>query len=886
MPSGASRLRRPIVLLLAATALGCGGRQDAGSGPQLRRLIEELPGSPFDVESVFRRTAVALWYPAADGESWREPGSRLVETTSAGLAAEPDAVGRATVWREVDADAALVDAVVVRTSTRPDRHVKLYWAPPDGTFTAERSLDATTTAETSDGTFESYFPVWQHAHWSGPVARIRLTIGIRSEGGDLRISRVEAIRFAVDAADLAEAASAPRLVELDRELRPALVARPAETVVWSTRVAPGDVLTFGFGLLDRTDGTTTFSVRAEGSGTGALFEARVGASEKHGTNRWHEARVAIEDLEGPVRLLLDCEPASGDAERPGIGFWSAPELSSPARTSRPNLLLVSLDTVRPDHLSLYGYERPTTPHLDRWAEGAAVFEQAVTTAPWTLPAQLSMLTGLDAFEHGVNHRSRVPEEIELLPETLRAAGYRTAAITGGGFLDPEYGLHQGFDSYRYYPRHTDAEELAHGLRAALDWLRSGPRRPWFLFFHTYEPHYPYYARQPFLERLNGGVPVPDPRDLAYVTTGLDMEHAFELTKQWRFRQRGEPRRELTAAELAGLVDLYDSGLAYSDEMLRRLLEAAEEAGDVAVAVTSDHGEALGERGLAGHAYLYDFNALVPLVLKRPGRREGRRIDTQVRITDLAPTFLDLAGLEAPARGSGRSLVPLVDGAREGDREAAVYASFANRGLALRFGRRAKYLFNNSAWDSLWGRQALYDLRADPGETRELAAGEADVEALTRRARALAEGVRGALRLSLSNHSPRPLRGTLAGSVLQAARLRSPRLPPGAVTWESTRSVALLLPADESFDLLFENPPGTRLRLTVEPDLRLDLDLEESGGAREWWLVDGGWSVGPVDGAEPVARVAVTWPRRGVPVGDPGEADAELREQLRALGYVE
>lgn len=891
MSVGRSRRRHRVLpcalLVLASVAPGCDRRPAADADLGLRRLLVEPPGRPFDLESVYRRTTAAAWYPAADGAVWREPGGDPVPAGPAGLGLEPGAIGRATVWREIDADAATVDGVLVRTSVRPGRHVKLYWAPVDGTFTAENGLDAASTVEVSAGAFESFFPVWRHPGWSGRIARIRLTIGVRTEGDDLRLSRVEAVRFELDDGALSAAASAPRLVELDRELRPAFVVRADEPIAWSTVVGPGDTLTFGYGLLDRGGGRATFRVRVEGDAAATLFEARVGRGEAADANRWHDALLAVTDVRGPVRLHFECETAGGEAGRPGLALWSAPELSRPARRpDRPDILLVSLDTVRPDHLSLYGYERATSPHLDRWAENAAVFDQAVTTAPWTLPAHLSMLTGLDAFEHGVNHRSRVPKEIELLSETLRAAGYRTAAVVGGGFLDPEYGLHQGFDSYRYYPHHTDADELAHGLQAALDWLRAGPRRPWFLFFHTYEPHYPYYARQPFLERLNGGAPVPDPRDLAYVTRGLDVDHGFELSKRWRLRQRGEPDRELTAAESRGLVDLYDSGLAYADEMTSRLIDAAEDAGPAVVVVTSDHGEALGEHGLAGHAYLQDFNALVPLVIKRPGQRGSRRIDTQVRLTDVAPTLLELAGIEPPAAGAGRSLVPLLDGAREADREATIYATFANRGLALRLGRRAKYLFNNSAWESLWGRQALFDLAADPGESRDLAATGADVEPLTRRAKAVSDGVQGALRIAFSNPSSRPLRGTLAGSALQPNRLSSPRLPAGAVTWEDHRTVALLLPAGESFDLLFENPPGPRLRLAVEPDLDLELDLEELGAGVAWQLVDGTWRAARGPDAAPGARITVSWPRRETVLGDPGEADAELREQLRALGYVE
>jgi len=892
MGRGPACPRRPTLLVallvLPAAMASCGGGAEDATPLPVRRLVAEHPEDQFEVESVYRRTSEAHWLSTAEAVAWLLPGDRPARVTSAGLALEPDAVGQATVWREVEADADRVDGVLVRTSARPGPPFKVFWAPAGRHFTAANSLDAASTVESADGSFESYFPLWRHPGWTNPIGQIRVTAGNASARRALELIGVEALRLVIDGEALARAASELRLLELDRELRPGLLARSGEPVLWSTEVAPGDLLTFGYGLLDGSGGGATFTVRLEETDA-LLFESTVGGGETvEAAGRWHDARIALEEARGTVRLRFECQVSAADGGRAGLPFWGDPELHSPRRRSpRPNILLVSLDTVRPDHLSLYGYDRATTPRLDRWAAGATVFEQVITTAPWTLPAHLSMLTGLDAFHHGVNHRTRVPAEMELLPELLAAAGYRTAAVTGGGYLDPGFGLHQGFASYRYYPERAGEAELEHSLRTALAWLRAGPREPWFLFFHTYEPHYPYHARQPFLDRLAGGSTPPDPADLSYVSTGLDADHGFQLSKRWRLRHGSGPERELTAAERSGLIDLYDSGLAYTDEHVARVIEAAEGAGETIVAVTSDHGEALGELGLAGHAYLQDFNALVPLVVKVPRRKTPPRVSSQVRITDLAPTLLELAGLDPSPALDGRSLVPLLDGEQEGDREASIYASFANRGLALRLGRRAKYTFNNTVWPSLWGRQALYDLASDPDETRDLAMGEDGLERLARRAKALTEEVHGALRVALANPAAGPLQGSLRGSALHVNRLRSPRLPVGAVAWETQRTLTLRLPAGESIDLLLENPPGRELRLELDPDLSLTLDLDELREPVERWLVHGSWTADPPpsDGA-PTPHVAVSWNRRAVHIGDPGSEDAELREQLRALGYIE
>lgn len=843
--------------------------------------MEEVPASAFDLESVYRREVSTRWYPVSES-LWRTADGAPLPSDSSGLPLAADDLRRGTVWREVAVDAQGLAGIDVETTTRPAKLFKLYWAPPGEPFTAERSLEASAPVERPDGTFASWFPTWRHPEWRGRVGRIRLTVAVPAAHDRLHIRSVEGVRLVLDDDALRQAESAPRLLELDRELRPGFLTTGGEPLSWHVEIAPADRLSFGYGLLALEGGAATFRVRAGTPNGPPIFETRITGAED--PNRWHDAQLSVGRADGEG-LRFECEGEAAPGRPMPVCLWSGPELDAGASTShRPNLLLVSLDTVRPDHLSLYGYARPTTPNLERWAAEATVFETAVTTAPWTLPAHLSLLTGLDALHHGVNHRSRAPEELDLLPERLRAAGYHTAAITGGGYLDPQFGLAQGFDSYRYYPERAGEDELARNVKAAIEWLGQAPREPWFLFFHTYEPHFPYHPREPFLDRL-AGRPETGLEDLAYVTTGLDLEHAFVLSKQWRLRGADGIERELSADELRRLVDLYDSGLAYTDHEVAKVLAAAERVGNPATVVTSDHGEALGEHGLAGHAYLWDVNALVPLVIKRPRRQGPQRIATQVRITDVAPTLLGLAGLD-PAEGiDGVSLEPLLDGTEARDREATIYASFSNRGLALRLGGRTKLLFDNTAWESLWGRRALYHPATDKDETEE-GTGETIPEALEGRALSIASEVQGALRITLGNISAAPLDGSLQGPALQPARLSSSRLPTGALRWVSPRRALLHLTAGDSCVLFLENPPGSALHLELTSGLDLQLDLGALGDGVERWLVDGVWSADRPNAKEPSAGLSIAWTSLPSVSRDPGEEDAELREQLRALGYIE
>lgn len=380
-----------------------------------------------------------------------------------------------------------------------------------------------------------------------------------------------------------------------------------------------------------------------------------------GEDGWVRFEVELPPGEGPLELACEGPAASAWAELfrlPGGERANDGERADGA-DPRPSIVLVSLDTVRADHLSLYGYPRPTSPRLDRFAADAWVFDEAYAAASWTPPSHASMFTGLLPDQHGLR---RVEETLSptavTAAELLRDAGYRTAAITDGGFLAPRWGLSQGFDRYDFTAGQPwEPKDAAPIFAAAARWVEENRCRPFFLFVHTYEAHQPYVNRDGFAD------PFLDPD---YRGPFVDRANVFA------------PGVEIDGAGLERVTALYDGGIRRADHHLGRFLDALDRLGlldQTAVIVTSDHGEELREHGDLEHALgkLFQENVRVPLVVRPPGgvaAAGAPRPATPVSGLDLFPTLLDLAGLPGPGAGTagrpggpalGRSLLALAAG---------------------------------------------------------------------------------------------------------------------------------------------------------------------------------------------------------------------------------
>jgi choline-sulfatase len=372
----------------------------------------------------------------------------------------------------------------------------------------------------------------------------------------------------------------------------------------------------------------------------------------------------------------------------------------------PDILLVTLDTTRADHLGAYGDRRARTPRLDRLAREGVLFERAVAAAPITLPAHASLLTGTYPFTHGVRNngnfslRSAVP----TLATVLHDRGYLTAAFVSSFVLDRRYGLAQGFEHYddRLDRGPTQGELERRGdatARAATDWLTSVARdqSPLFLWVHLYDPHDPYDPPPPLREAFAGR--------------------------------------------------LYDGEIAFADQavgsMLDRLQQSQRRA-PALVAAVGDHGESLGEHEEQTHSmFVYESVLRVPMILSWPRHLPaGRRVPGLVRGIDLAPTLLALAGQPPPAGMQGRSLMPLMEGRREpgvGAYSESYFPLFYMNWAPLRSIQDERWKFIDAPVPE------LYDLSNDAHEGTNLAAREpARTDALKRGLDQLTGGGAGAM----------------------------------------------------------------------------------------------------------------------------------------------
>jgi arylsulfatase A-like enzyme len=430
---------------------------------------------------------------------------------------------------------------------------------------------------------------------------------------------------------------------------------------------------------------------------------------------------------------------------------------------RLNVALIVLDAVRADHVSCYGYGRPTTPHLDQFAEGATRYARVVAPGVWTFPSMASMFTGTYPSQHRLNRANRqVPQELSLLAERLHDQGWQTGGFSANPYVGRTYGFDRGYDQFREYwgpsaggsnsrlggvvngayqwlwPRvkgtlkrsqtltrayqhylHRKVEGGGKGAAAlvtdAIEWVqqaRGDDRgRPWFLYAHLMEAH----------------GPLAPPAE--HATRFLDAEsyrQARMLNQDAMAYMAGA--NPLTPQEMQLLVGLYDASISYVDEQLGRLLDALGGDEDTVVMITADHGNSFGEHGILDHFFsVHQSLAAVPLVIRHHQIPVGV-VERPVGTIDLTPTILETAGLET----IGLSGISLSSGT---DARDCLVTEFLDppverfnrfhRFNPVRYRRelrgmqrgRDKYIWSSD------GHDELYNLATDPLETTNLASTE-------------------------------------------------------------------------------------------------------------------------------------------------------------------
>ena len=462
-------------------------------------------------------------------------------------------------------------------------------------------------------------------------------------------------------------------------------------------------------------GRVRLETRLEGS-SDLQWTTEVDLAEVHAS--WRDVLLATHDGSRGGRLHIRASwvgavPAGAEHVRAAFEVPSRTRIAPSPKPGAPNVLVVTVDTLRADRLGCYGYPRPTSPHIDALAARGVRFANAYSSAPWTLPSYGSLFTGLLPGEHragvvterdalfGLDQDAPTKTTTEVLradvptlAEMFAAGGFATAMFHNNPYLSRAAGLDRGFQRYVRYESNAQ-----NGVDLALEWTKEAGTAPWFLVLHLMDPHFPYAPPAPFDERFAA--------------------HSVDSIPEWppslATLRAGRPTNEI--ADLSS--NLYDGEIAFTDQEIGRLLGKLEQRGALAntiVVLHSDHGEEFWEHGSCDHGHTQHEELLrVPLVVAWPDHAPaGRVVEERVRALDLFNTLLDLAGLAARAGLESRSLVPLFTASDAPRRTIAEAIHGGPREIKVVLDGATKLVQRGI-------ETKLHDLATDPMEARDLAA---------------------------------------------------------------------------------------------------------------------------------------------------------------------
>jgi len=399
-------------------------------------------------------------------------------------------------------------------------------------------------------------------------------------------------------------------------------------------------------------------------------------------------------------------------------------------SAAPNVILISLDSLRADHVGCYGYDRETTPQLDQLAAKGAHFQNVVAETSWTLPAHATMFTGVPSAVHGVTADQRLGNEHPTLARVLSRHGYRTRGLWSGPYLHPVFRLDRGFSpgdyegviatSYDQLPTDLGAKQFSklrdetnrdshkgatspRVVSRAIEFLEDPGPKPFFLFLHLFDIHYDF-----------------EPPEEIWRQFDADYEGDLEATN---FLKNKRINRSMEASELDHVLALYDGEIFFTDQHLGRLFEAVDRLGlgdNTLIMVTADHGDEFFEHQKKGHRKtLFDEVIAVPLIAAGAGVTvTGAGLPDLVHHMDIMPTILEMLGIPCPEAVMGRSFAPLLKG-HAMDRERLLPA------LLVRSPNERLASIRADAWKAVWDIGPddsvfqIYDLEDDPGEQNPL-----------------------------------------------------------------------------------------------------------------------------------------------------------------------
>lgn len=323
---------------------------------------------------------------------------------------------------------------------------------------------------------------------------------------------------------------------------------------------------------------------------------------------------------------------------------------------KPNVILISIDALRADHLGSYGYNRNTSPNLDAFAMGAVQFDNAYASTCWTAPSHMTMFTSLYPSVHEVNQHpfpAALSADIKTLPQYLKEAGYSTHGIYYGHYVAPELGFGKGFDSY------SEKDFIALANKEAFNVLdgRSDKDKPFFMFFHVGDVHQPYMDINEYTQKSPEERDMFDPGYKGSIVIGSESEALALSEKIWYHKDAKDLDRDIYH-----MAALYDGAIRHTDRYLGEFFKGLKDRGlydNTLIIFTSDHGEEFGEHGILGHNQLFKELLHVPLIVKPP-KSGGARYTETVRLVDLMPTVLDYIGIPFPTFHQGTPFSALIE----------------------------------------------------------------------------------------------------------------------------------------------------------------------------------------------------------------------------------
>jgi len=544
-------------------------------------------------------------------------------------------------------------------------------------------------------------------------------------------------------------------IQIDHEIRNALLLTLPSRIETRADIIAGHSLQFGFGVYDtinsgKGDGIQLVVSLKNSDKSENLYTGRIKPKVNPKAYRWSDVTLDMSRYAGQeVTLAFEVSGSIKTISSPGkkidtgktgnvFAAISDPRIIISKPTSEPtaqNIVLISIDTLRADHLGCRGYKRKgISPNIDRLAEEGILFENAFSPSPWTVPSHVSLFTSLLPSYHRVNEpfgdvsklrisgmllRDAIPvtgyrtlaPKVVTFTEILKSKGYVTAAFTGGGCVHGYLGLCKGFDSYRHWP---DPFLHATGIQRVTKWLEDNQQKKFFLFLHTYRCHSPYLSYK-YANEVMSDAEVEKVKNAKFVED-----------EQWKeLKKLGLYRKEVTEA-------LYDGEIFEIDEHIGILVDNLKRLGlysKTIIIFTSDHGEEFYEHKMKlynGHGHsLYDEVIKIPLIFRIPGFSSGVRFEQLARLIDVAPTVLDLVGvLSKQIPMQGISLLPLLKGEKM-DQNVPVIAEATDVVPEMKCIRTNKWKYIYSVNIKKFeeriliadhpDKEELYDLESDPGE---------------------------------------------------------------------------------------------------------------------------------------------------------------------------